>query len=262
LRACKVSSTRPAAPVAIIAGHVSARTDLSAVRVLLFDVFGTLVDWHTAVADELRAVGAARGAQADWGAVADGWRARYAPTLDRVNRGERAWANLDVLHRETLDDVLAEHGVDGLDDGDRDRLVAAWHRLPPWPEVRDGLTRLRARFVLATLSNGHVALLVDLARHGELPFDTILSAELADRRYKPDPTVYRRALELLDAAPGEAMMVATHPSDLRAAGALGLRTGFVHRPLEHGPDRPSPAPAPEFDVHAADLLDLARQLGT
>jgi 2-haloacid dehalogenase len=128
--------------------------------------------------------------------------------------------------------------------------------------VREGLARLRTRFVLATLSNGHVALLVDLARHGELPFDAILSAELADRRYKPDPAVYRRALELLDVAPGEAMMVATHPGDLRAAGAEGLRTGFVHRPLEHGPDRPSPPPPPEFDVHGGDLLELARQLNT
>jgi 2-haloacid dehalogenase len=240
---------------------VSAFTDLSAVRALLFDVFGTLVDWRTGVADELRAVGAARGAQADWAAVADGWRARYAPALERVNRGERPWANLDVLHRETLDAVLAEHGLEGVGDADRDRLVGAWHRLAPWPDVRDGLARLRARYVLATLSNGHVALLVDLARHGELPFDTILSAQLADRRYKPDPAVYRRALELLDVAPGEAMMVATHPGDLRAAGALGLRTGFVHRPHEHGTDRPSPAPPAEFDVHATDLLDLAQRLG-
>ncbi len=161
-----------------------------------------------------------------------------------------------------MDTVLAEHGLTGFGRDDRERLVAGWHRLRAWPDARAGLALLRRRFVLATLSNGHVALLVDLARHNELPFDAILSAELVGR-YKPDPAVYRRAVDLLDLEAGAVMMVAAHLDDLRAARAAGLRTALVHRPLEHGPpqrpERPPPA-GDALDVVAADLVDLAALL--
>jgi 2-haloacid dehalogenase len=232
---------------------------LGGVRALTFDVFGTLVDWRGSIRAEGEALGALRGIAADWGAVADGWRARYQPVLDAVNQGRRPWAKLDDLHRATLDEVLAEHGLTGLDRDDRERLVAGWHRLRAWPDARAGLALLRRRFVLATLSNGHVALLVDLARHNELPFDAVFSAELVGR-YKPDPAVYRRAVDLLDLEAGAVMMVAAHLDDLRAARSAGLRTALVHRPLEHGPARRAegpPSAGRALDVVAADLVDLA-----
>jgi 2-haloacid dehalogenase len=232
------------------------------VRALALDIFGTVVDWRSSIVAEGQALGALRGVQADWEVIADQWRARYQPALDAVNRGRRPWANLDDLHRETLAEVLAGHGLDGLAGGDRERLVAAWHRLRPWPDAHAGLALLRRRFVLATLSNGHVALLVDLTRQNELRFDAILSTELAGR-YKPDPTVYRRAVELLGLEPAAVMMVAAHLDDLAAARAVGLRTALVHRPLEHGPARRPAAPPPAggpLDLVAADLIDLARLL--
>jgi 2-haloacid dehalogenase len=231
-----------------------------AVGALLFDVFGTLVDWRGGVLGELRALGAARGADADWEAIADGWRDRYQPILETVNAGERPWATLDDLHRATLDDALAEHGATAVCDDDRARLVGAWHRLDAWPDVRAGLQRLQPRFVLATLSNAHVALLVDLARRNDLRFDATLSAQLTGR-YKPDPAVYRHAVALLDVEPGEATMVAAHPSDLLAARACGLRTAFLRRPLEHGPGGPVAEAPPGVDASAGDLLELAESLG-
>src|SRR3954471_9321071 len=224
-----------------------------AVRALLFDVFGTLVDWRSTVLRELQAVGAERRVQADWAVIADGWRARYLPALEAVNAGERPWATLDALHGATLGGVLAEHAVEGLSDADRKRLVAAWHRLDAWPDVRPGLHLLRGRFVLATLSNAHVALLVDLARHDDLRFDAILSAQLA-RRYKPDPAVYLHAVELLELAPDEAMLVAAHPHDIAGAAACGLRTAFVRRAHEHGPGGPVPTAPEGVDAVADDLL--------
>jgi 2-haloacid dehalogenase len=229
-------------------------------RALLFDVFGTVVDWRGSIVDELRALALARGVEGDWEAVGDDWRGRYQPALDEVNDGRRPWSHLDRLHRDTLDATLASHGVGGFGDGDRERLVSAWHRLRAWPDSRPGLGLLRRRHVLATLSNGHVALLVDLARHNGLEFDAILSAELAGR-YKPDPAAYLRAVDLLGLAPAEAMMVAAHPGDLRAAGVCGLRTAYVHRPLEHGAGRAAPPPEGVADVQAEDLVDLARRLG-
>ena len=189
------------------------------VRALAFDVFGTVVDWRGSIMAEGEALGTLRGITADWGAVADGWRARYQPVLDAVNQGRRPWAKLDDLHRATLDEVLAEHGLAGFGRDDRERLVAGWHRLRAWPDVRAGLALLRRRFTLATLSNGHVALLVDLARYNELTFDVILSAELAGR-YKPDPAVYRRAVDLLDLEAGAVMMVAAHMNDCARPGPL------------------------------------------
>jgi 2-haloacid dehalogenase len=223
------------------------------IRALVFDVFGTLVDWRAGVAEAFRSAGAG----GDPDELADAWRARYRPILAKVNEGARPWADFDALHHATLDDLLAERGVE-LDTAARSGLVGAWHRLDPWPDVREGLAALRRERVTATLSNGHVALLVDLARHGDLRFDAILSAELA-QAYKPAPEAYRAAARLLGVEPGELMLVAAHPWDLDGARAAGLRTAFVDRPLEYGPGSPA-REDPAADVSAADLLDLARRL--
>jgi 2-haloacid dehalogenase len=229
-----------------------------AVRALVFDVFGTLVDWRSGIADAFRA-SAVRG---DPEELADAWRARYRPILAEVNDGARPWGDFDELHLATLDALLADRGVDASGD-ERHRLVDAWHRLDPWPDVRTGLKTLRGEFVTATLSNGHLALLVDLARHGDLRFDCLLAAELA-RAYKPAPQVYRSAARLLGMEPGELMLVAAHPWDLEGAHDAGLRTAFLDRPLEYGPHSPS-REFPGADLSAGDLHELghrlSRQLG-
>lgn len=221
------------------------------IRALVFDVFGTLVDWRSGIAN------AFRGAPGDPEELADAWRARYRPILDEVNEGARPWGDFDELHLATLDDLLAERGVD-LPDAERRRLVGAWHRLDPWPDVRSGLEALRRMHVTATLSNGHLALLVDLARHGDLRFDCLLSAELA-RAYKPSAEAYTTAARLLDAEPGDVMLVAAHPWDLQGAREAGLRTAFIDRPLEYGPGSPSRAFA-DADVSVGDLHELAQRL--
>ncbi|WP_225729325.1 MULTISPECIES: haloacid dehalogenase type II [unclassified Nocardia] len=224
----------------------------------VFDVFGTLTDWRSSVAGELAAAGA--GQAADWFAVTDAWRGRYSPTLAKVLAGELSWQSLDSLHRIMLDEVLAEFGLDGFDEPTRDELVTAWHRLRPWPDAPDGLDRLHRSDVLtATLSNGGVSLLTRLTKQAGLRFDCILSAELASS-YKPDPKVYLRAAELLDVAPGRLLMVACHPTDLAAAARAGLRTAYIPRPLEWGPDAPPVAPPADVDLIAADVVDLAEQL--
>ncbi len=216
-------------------------------KALLFDVFGTCVDWRTSVAREA----AALGLPGDEVAVA--WRARYQPQLETVRSGQREWVVLDVLHREALDDVLAELDLE-LDTAARDELTLAWHRLDPWPDTVPGLTRLKQRFVIAPCSNGHIAQSVNLARYAGLPWDAILGAEIA-RAYKPDPRVYRASVAALGLEPGEVMMVAAHLSDLEAAAACGLRTAFVPRPTEgdlHAAGR--------TDVEIADLGALADAL--
>ena len=225
-----------------------------AVRALVFDVFGTLVDWRSGIAAAFRA----GGVPGDPEQLADGWRERYPPILFEVNEGRRPWGNFDDLHLATLDDLLAQHGLDASPRGAA-RLVGAWHALDPWPDVREGLEALRRRCVTATLSNGHVALLVDLARHGDLRFDCILSAELA-RVYKPGLEAYRTAPRLLGMEPAEVMLVAAHPWDLWGARRAGLRTAFVDRPLEYGPGS-EPREDPEADESVGDLLELAERLG-
>jgi 2-haloacid dehalogenase len=201
---------------------------------------------------------ATAGVDGDPDALADDWRARYAPALDDVNRGARSWSTLDDLHLATLDELFADRGIDRVDDEVRRTLVRAWHRLDPWPDVRDGLERLRRDHLTATLSNGHVALLIALARHGDLRFDTILSAELAGS-FKPAPQPYRTAARLLGVAPHELMLVAAHPSDLAGGRAAGLRTAFIDRPEEHGAGSP-PRSDPDADVSAASLPELAERL--
>ena len=224
------------------------------IRALVFDVFGTLVDWRSGVARAL----AAAGVPGDPAQLADDWRNRYRPAMDEANRGERDAPTFDALHLQTLDELLAERGVEGVDPAARAELVEAWHRLDPWPDVREGLEALRRDHVTATLSNGHVALLVDLARHGDMRFDAILSAQMTGA-YKPAPETYRMAATFLDVEPGELMLVAAHPWDLAGARAAGLRRAFVERPLEYGPGSPARSD-PEADVSACDLLDLASRI--
>lgn len=224
-----------------------------AIRALAFDVFGTLVDWRSGVANAFRSLGV----PGDPDELADAWRERYVPIMLEVNGGQRPWGDFDELHLATLDDVLAERSLT-LSDADRRHLVSAWHRLDPWPDVRGGLARLRRHFVVATLSNGHIALLVDLVRHGELSFDCVFSAELAGA-YKPAPEVYLSAARLLRIDPSELMMVAAHPADLEAARRAGLRSAFIDRPLEYGPGSP-PRSDPDADEAASDLNELAARL--
>ena len=224
-----------------------------AVRALVFDVFGTLVDWRTGIAEAFDS----SGLDGDPAELADDWRARYVPILAEVNDHKRPWGNFDELHFVTLDDLLRERGLNASDEIRR-RLVAAWHALDPWPDVREGLEGLRSQHVVATLSNGHVAMLVDLARHGDLRFDCVLSAELAGA-YKPDPAVYLTAARLLALDPGDVMLVAAHPWDLKGARSAGLRTALVRRPLEYGPDTRS-RDDPDADHVVDDLPELAARL--
>jgi 2-haloacid dehalogenase len=230
-------------------------------RALAFDTFGTVVDWRTSIIGELDEFGKARGIQRDWQAFADNWRKGYLPAMDRVRKGELPWTKIDDLHRMILDDLLREADVTGISDSDVDHLNRAWHRLAPWPDSVSGLTRLKERFLITTLSNGNLSLLTNMAKRAGLPWDCVISAELF-HHYKPDPEAYLGTAELLDVAPGELMLVAAHPGDLRAARETGLMTGYVARPLEYGPNqRPHRFDDDEFDVTATDFLDLAAQLG-
>jgi 2-haloacid dehalogenase len=232
------------------------------VKALTFDVFGTVVDWRGSIIDQCTAFGAERGIdRVNWGEFADAWRAGYAPSMNRVRQGELSWTNIDALHRMVLDPLLDKFGIAGLSQADKDHLNRVWHRLKGWSDSVPGLTRLRQRFILATLSNGNVALLTNMAKYAGLPWDCILSAELA-HHYKPDPEVYKMAADLLGLQVQEVMMVAAHKNDLRAAQAVGLQAAFVPRPGEHGPDRDvDTTPDPAFQYHAKDFVDLATQLG-
>ena len=239
--------------------------DPGAIRALVFDVFGTVVDWRASIVREGEALGAAKGWQIDWPALADAWRAGYQPATQRARSGEIAWTNVDGLHRTILDSLIPRFGLEALDEAERARLNRVWHRLDPWPDAVAGLTRLKARFVISTLSNGNIALLVNMAKRAALPWDCVLSAEIM-RHYKPDPEVYQGAAQLLGVERHELLMVAAHPSDLRGAQRAGLSTALVRRPLEYGPN-PQGAPPPDalpddrFDLVATDFVDLARRLG-
>jgi 2-haloacid dehalogenase len=233
---------------------------LATVRALTFDVFGTVVDWRTSVIREgqLLQQRLALPAQ-DWAAFADGWRAGYQPAMQAVRSGQLPWTDLDGLHRRILDGLLAERGL-VLPEAEAAHFNRVWHRLIPWPDSVGGLWRMKARRAVTSLSNGHVALLVNLARHAALPWDTVLSAELFGH-YKPDPEVYLGAAKMLGLAPHEVMMVAAHPSDLRGAAACGLRCAYVPRPLERGPGGPmEPWAEGEFDLVAPDFMALATRL--
>ena len=227
---------------------------------LAFDVFGTVVDWRSTVIREGEALGRAHGLRVDWAAFAEAWRDGYHPAMNRVRQGELPWMNMDELHRMNLDEVLDRFGIEGLSESAKARFNRVWHRLEPWTDSVAGLLRLKDRFIVATLSNGNVALLVNMARHAELPWDLVLSSELIGH-YKPDREVYLKAAALLGLAPGEVMMVAAHKYDLRAAAEAGLRTAFVPRPKEWPNRRIDLSYEDSFDVNASDFLDLAVQLG-
>ena len=229
-------------------------------KALTFDVFGTVVDWRSSVIREGEELGRKKNLDVDWAAFADAWRSRYAPSMNRVRRGEIAWTKLDDLHRASLEELLGEFGVEGLTEEERDHLNRVWHRLEPWPDAVEGLTRLKERHVIAPLSNGNVALLVNMAKRAGLPWDLILSSELV-RHYKPDPETYLSAPELLSLRPDQVMMVAAHPDDLRAAQKHGLKTAYVLRPLEFGPGGSADPPDPSFDLVADDFIELAEKLG-
>ncbi|MGF1527682.1 MAG: haloacid dehalogenase type II [Candidatus Competibacterales bacterium] len=226
-------------------------------RALLFDVFGTVVDWRQSVA---RQAAARFGATRDWAAFADAWRARYQPAMEAVRRGERPFVPLDVLHRENLDAIAPDFGLESLDAAERAAVTRFWHRLDPWPDSVPGLKALKERYIITAHSNGNVALMVNLARHGKLPWDMILGAEVTGH-YKPLPASYRRACQLLDVPVEQCLMVAAHNGDLKAARACGLGTAFVPRPTEYGlGQRSDLAPEDHWDVVAKDLVDLAHQL--
>ena len=228
-------------------------------KVLAFDVFGTVVDWRGGVAAEMAAIAKERHLTVDPGAFADAWRSKYLPYLLRIRNGEMPWQVLDGVHRASLRELVTEMSLQSLTEADLDRLVHAWHHLPAWPDSVEGMSRLRPGYVLTTLSNGGMAHLVELNRATHLPFDCVLSVELV-RTYKPDPRVYRLVPELLAVRPEESMMVASHAYDLAAAAEQGMRTAFVRRPQEWGTGKAEPLDI-SVDIVADDFLDLASQLG-
>ena len=235
--------------------------DASQVKALIFDVFGTVVDWRGSLIDQCRAFGSARGISTDWDAFADAWRGKYRPYMDRVRSGQLPWTNLDGLHRMSLEEALAEHQITGLSEEEKMEMNRFWHRLRPWPDSVPGLYRLKHRFVIAPMSNGNVAMMTNMAKSAGIPWDCVLGAELA-RHYKPDPESYLTAVELLGLRPEEVVMTAAHQSDLLSAQKAGLRSAFVPRPMERGPNQtPDPTPDPSFDLVAVDFLDLADKLG-
>jgi len=236
-------------------------SDLSGIVALTFDVFGTVVDWRGSIIREGAEINERKGLAVDWPRFADAWSGEYRPSMGRVRAGVTEWANLDALHRESLEKLLVEFGADSLTEPEVDHLNRVWHRLAPWDDVVPGLSRLRRRYTLATLSNGNMSLLVEMAKRAALPWDCVLSAELA-RRYKPDPAVYRMAAAYLGVRPEGVMMVAAHHGDLRAAAAVGFRTAFVPRPLEHGPtEREDSGDKSAYDLVADDFGGLADLLG-
>ena len=232
------------------------------VKALVFDVFGTVVDWRESVAREGAEFAERNGVSGvDWHEFADEWRGMYGPSMNRVRTGELAWTRLDDLHRMSLDALLERHGIEGVSEDEKDYFNKAWHRLDGWPDSADGLARLKTRYIIATLSNGNVALLTNMAKYAGLPWDCILSAETA-RHYKPDPEAYLTAADILGLSPAQVMMTAAHKNDLRAAREQGLRTAFVPRPLERGPGAEIDTASEDWiDVTATDFVDLAAKMG-
>ena len=230
------------------------------VEALFFDVFGTLVDWRSSVAREAEKILAPVGKSLDWLAFADAWRGQYQPGMEEVRSGRQPFSKLDVLHRRNLQRILPQFGLQDLGNAILDELNLAWHRLDPWQDVPAGLAQLKRKFWLAPVSNGNIALMVDLARRNNFPWDAILGAEVA-RDFKPKPQVYLAACDAFGRKPEQCMMVAAHSNDLAAAAKLGLRTAHVARPNEYGPNTGEGAPTMKADYAAKSLLDLADQLG-
>jgi 2-haloacid dehalogenase len=238
------------------------RTDPIDVKALVFDVFGTVVDWRSSLIADFTAWSAQRGIVADWAGLVDAWRQAYVPAMDEVrHHPERGFLKLDILHRRSLERLLAEFGIKGLTDDDLQYLTFGWHRLKPWPDSVAGLARLKTKYIIAPLSNGNVALLTNMAKFAGLPWDLVLSAELF-AHYKPDPETYLGAARLLSLPPEQVMMVAAHNNDLAAAQALGLKTAFVPRVAEYGPLQKIDFGATgDWDIVAADFGGIADRLG-
>jgi len=239
------------------------KRELANVKALVFDTFGTVVDWRSSVIAEGMAWGKGKGLQIDWAQFADRWRLGYRPAMDKVRKGEIPWTRLDDLHRMILEGLLKEYHIQGLSEEEKVSWTYVWRRLKPWPDSVEGLTRLKKKFIIAPLSNGNIALMASLAKFGGLPWDAILGSELV-HHYKPDREVYVSAPYYLDLKPEEVMMVAAHKGDLQVARSCGLRTGFIYRPNEFGngsagvPDKAQPG---DYDVVSVSAIDLAEQLG-
>jgi len=233
---------------------------LQSIKAAVFDTFGTVVDWRTSVTQEVQQLARRKGLSVDGAKFADAWRAQYQPKMSLVRTGQLPWTNLDHLHRMILDGILQDFGIKGLTEPETAELNRAWHRLRPWPDAVGGLTRLKKKYIIAPLSNGNIALMTDLAKHSGLPWDCILGAELV-RHYKPDREVYQSAADFLGLKPTEVLMVAAHLSDLGAAKAVGLKTAFVPRPREYGPDgKPDLKGDSSVDIEAKDFNQLASKL--
>ncbi len=233
------------------------------VKALVFDVFGTVVDWRSSITREGQKLAKRKGiTNVDWEEFADAWRGGYGPSMNLVRTGELPWTRIDDLHRMVLDELLEKFAIEGLSEEEKVDFNKAWHRLDAWPDSAAGLTRLKTRYVIGTLSNGNVALLTNMAKHAGLPWDCILSAELA-KHYKPDPETYLMSADILGLEPSQVMMSAAHKNDLKAARAQGLRTAFIPRPGEHGPRREVDTSSEDWiDVVATDFNDLAAKMGT
>jgi 2-haloacid dehalogenase len=233
------------------------------VKALMFDTFGTVVDWRGSIIKEGSAWGQAKGIDTDWALFADRWRSGYVPAMDRVRNGELPWTKLDDLHRILLEDLLKEFKIEGLSEDEKDHWNRVWHRLQPWTDSVPGLTQLKKHYTVAPCSNGNVALLNDMAKYSGLPWDLILGAELATH-YKPDREAYLTSVSLLGLEPAEVMMCACHLGDLEAARTFGLKTGFIYRPDEYGNGglhQAETAEPGDFDVVSENILDLASKLG-
>ena len=234
--------------------------NLGQLKAVTFDVFGTVVDWRSSIEREMNLLGDEKGFSIDGAEFASAWRSLYQPSMSKVRSGEVPFEPLDALHRKNLDTVLEQYNIDQLSEPEKAYLNRVWHRLDPWPDVIEGLVRLKERYIIGTLSNGNVSLIVNMAKHSGLPWDVVLGAEIAGQ-YKPCAEVYLRSAEILDLEPGQCMLVAAHNADLLAASECGFRTAFVARPTEYGLDQTTDLSADhEFDVIATDFVDLARQL--
>ncbi len=228
---------------------------------IVFDTFGTVVDWRSSLIADLSAYGANRGIRADWPRLVDAWRAAYQPSMQRVRSGELPWTRLDDLHRGSLDRLVAEHGITGLTEADKVHINLGWHRLNPWPDSVPGLTRLKTRFIIGPLSNGNVSLLLNMAKNAGIPWDMIFGSDLFGH-FKPDPETYLGVPKLLDLRPDQVMMAAAHNGDLAAARKCGLQTAFFPRPTEYGPHQVRDTKAEQdWDIVASDIQDMATQLG-
>jgi 2-haloacid dehalogenase len=231
------------------------------VRAVLFDVFGTVVDWRSGIAAAVRSFADAHDLELDPHAFADSWRGQYQPSMQRVRSGARPFTSLDVLHRENLDDALRERGLDpgGFAPGELDGLARAWHFLPPWPDSVPGIAALKRGYIVGPMSNGNTSLLLDMAKAAGLPWDLILGSDVT-RAYKPDPEAYLRPAALLGLEPGAVMLAAAHEADLGAARAAGLATAFIARPLEHGPGAAAVVPAGDWDLAGTSITEIAGRL--